>query len=404
MPTLSRHSYLILLTKLIYNKKVVFLDNFYYLYNKESFMKKINNYTDFLKENKLRYYSFDWDDNILHMSTPIHMDKLIEEKWQPISVLPSEFAIVRNDSNYRNRENNPSKAYEEFRDVGPRGNKAFINDVINSIRNNKFGPSWNKFIKCLVEGSLFAIVTARGHEYNTLKEGVKYIIDSCLTKKQGDLMYQNCQKFLQLFESKTFKREIGLKLSETKLINYYLDKCKFYGVGFPFSKSFHSEFHLDETIKIEEAKKIALDKFLSICHNYGKQSDKHVSVGFSDDDKKNVEHVKKFFEFKSTIYDRMKLNVYDTSDKVNSHKTQFKNGITEDMGPSISGKESSILRFMGPNSMPNTLQNATNDWSQPNYTLLQKSKVANLLTKDSVKKKVKLKKKNAKSKSNNNPA
>ena len=56
---------------------------------------------------------------------------------------------------------------------------------------------------------------------------------------------------------------------------------------------------------------------------------------------------------------------------------------------------------MGSNSMPNTLQNATNDWSQPNYTMLQKSKVATLLTKDTKKKAKKLKK-NAKSKNNNN--
>ena len=101
--------------------------------------------------------------------------------------------------------------------------------------------------------------------------------------------------------------------------------------------------------------------------------------------------IKKFFEFKSTIYEHMKLNVYDTSNKV-SHKTRFENGITEDMGPSISGKENSILRFTGPNSLTNTLQNATNDWSQPNYTLLQKSKVATLLTKNPKKKSKKLKK------------
>jgi hypothetical protein len=365
-------------------------------------MIKLSNYNSFLENNRLRYSAFDWDDNILHMSTPIHMDKLVEGCWQSLSVSPAEFAIIRNDVNYRNRDNNPYKAYEEFRDIGPRGNQAFLLDVKNAIQNFKFGPSWDKFIQCLVEGSLFALVTARGHEYQTLKNGVKYIIDNCLTKEQEDLMYNNCHKFLTYFENKTMVRENNTKLSNTNLINYYLDKCKFYGVGYPFSNSFNDEFKLDPSIKIEEAKKIALDKFLNICNNYGLKVKKYVSVGFSDDDKKNVEHVKKFFEFKSTIYEHMKLNIYDTSSKI-SYKTKFENGIIEDMGPSISGKENSLLRFMGPNSMSNTLQNATNDWSQPNYTLLQKSKVANLLTKDSIKKKVKkLKKKNAKSKDNLN--
>jgi hypothetical protein len=364
-------------------------------------MRKVNNYTDFLKENKLRYYAFDMDDNILHMPTIIHMDKLVEGVWQPVSVSPSEFALIRHNSNYRNRDNNSEKAYEEFRDVGPRGNKSFINDIISAINEKKYGPSWNKFIKCLTEGALFAIVTARGHEYSTLKEGIKYIIDNCLTRSQQDKMYENCENFLHLFEKRTFSRNNEGKFTDNQLIEYYLNKCKFYGVGSPLSESFKSEFNVPDSIKIEEAKKLVLNKFLEICHGYGEKTNIKVSVGFSDDDKKNVEHVKKFFEFKSSIYDRMKLNVYDTSNKGNK-KTKFENGVMEDMGQSITGTENSLLRFTGFNTLPNELGNTTTDFSQPNYTLLQKAKVANKLTKTPKKKFIK-KLKNAKPKNNNNP-
>jgi hypothetical protein len=365
-------------------------------------MKKINNYTDFLKENKLRYYGFDWDDNILHMSTIIHMDKLVEGVWHPISISPSEYALLRYNSNYRTRDNNPEKAYEEFRDVGPRASKAFITDIVQAIEEKQFGPSWDKFVKCLTEGALFAIVTARGHEYSTLKEGVKYVIDNCLTEAQQDKMYENCEKFLHLFEKRTYTRNNSGNFTENELIKYYLDKCKYYGVGTPLSESFKSEFNVTNTIKIEEAKKLALNKFLEICHSYGEKTNIKVSVGFSDDDKKNVEHVKKFFEFKSAVYDRMKLNVYDTSNKT-SVKTKFENGIVEDMGQSITGTENSLLRFTGFNTLPNDLGNTTTDFSQPNYTLLQKAKVAQKLTR-TPKKKFNKKIKNAKPKSNDNPA
>ena len=341
------------------------------------------------KPNRLFYYALDWDDNILHMPTIIQMDKLVEGVWQPVPVSPFKFASIRHDSNYRNRDNNSEKAYEEFRDVGPRGNKSFINDIISAINEKKYGPSWNKFIKCLTEGALFVIVTARGHEYSTLKEGIKYIIDNCLTISQQDKMYENCENFLHLFDKRTFLRNNEGKFTDNQLIEYYLNKCKFYGVGSPLSESFKSEFNISDSIKIEEAKKLVLNKFLEICHSYGEKTNIKVSVGFSDDDKKNVEHVKKFFEFKSSIYDGMKLNVYDTSDKGNK-KTKFENGIMEDMGQSITGTENSLLRFTGFNTLPNELGNTTTDFSQPNYTLLQKAKVANKL-------------KNAKPKNNNNP-
>jgi len=355
------------------------------------------------KVNRLFYYGFDWDDNILHMPTIIYMDKLVNGTWEQVSISPSEFALIRDDSNYRIRDNDAAKAYEEFRDFGPRGNKSFVNDVRLAIEEGAFGPSWNKFIKCLTEGALFAIITARGHEYNTIKEGAKYVIDNCLTVEQQDLMYENCLKFAKVFEKRSYTRKYNCKFTENDLIKTYLECCKYYGVGVPLSESFKKDFKISGSIRIEEAKKMVLGKFIEICNEYGSKINAKVSIGFSDDDKKNVEHVKKFFEFKSAIYDKMKFNVYDTSNKGNI-KTEINIAEAIDMGPSISNKDSSILKFMGPNSMANTLQFSTNDFSQPNYTALQKVKVANLLTKPVKKKFTKKLKKDAKSKNNDNPA
>ena len=323
---------------------------------------------------RLLYYGFDWDDNILHMPTVIYMDKLSEGMWIPVDVSPSQFAEVRNDSNYRSRDNNPYKAYEDFRDMGPKGDKAFIIDVEFAIKNNNFGPSWKTFLKCLKEGSIFAIVTARAHEYDTIREGVKYVIDNCLTIAEQNKMYEKCLNFSKLFDGNISYARIDGKFSENKLIDRYLNCCKYYGVGFPFSNSFLNEFAVDSTIKIEEAKKMVLDNFIEICNEYGIKSNVKISIGFSDDDKKNVEHIKKYFEYKSSIYD-MRLNVYDTSIKGKSIKTIF------ELSNSMENKDGSIMRFTGFNTLPNDLGNTTSDFSQPNYTLLQKAKVANKLTK-----------------------
>jgi hypothetical protein len=43
------------------------------------------------------YYMFDWDDNILHMPTKIHLERQVEGRWEPYPVSPSQFALIRRD-------------------------------------------------------------------------------------------------------------------------------------------------------------------------------------------------------------------------------------------------------------------------------------------------------------------
>jgi hypothetical protein len=86
----------------------------------------------------------------------------------------------------------------------------------------------------------------------------------------------------------------------------------------------------------------------------------------------------------------MKLNVYDTSDKQTSLKEpNSENGVTEDMGPSITGKENSLLRFMGTNSYQIHYKMLLMIGVKQNYTLLQKSKVATLFNEGSLKRNLK---------------
>ena len=191
---------------------------------------KYKQFEKYKHELECHFYAFDWDDNILHMPTVIHMDKLVDGKWTPTDVSTAEFAQVRNDKeNYRLVNNNPEEAFCEFRDTGPRGQGAFLTDVKNAISKGQFGPVWNDFKKCLSEGALFAIITARGHEPESIRGAVEWIIDNILTEEERFLMYSNCLKHAYLFShGQEFDRIPKGQLSQTPLVKLYLDMYQIY--------------------------------------------------------------------------------------------------------------------------------------------------------------------------------
>ena len=300
---------------------------------------------------ELHYWAFDIDDNLFHMPTLIHMEKRTGDEWSPVSVSTAEFAIVRNDKeNYRLLPGNLS--FSEFRDNGPRGNRAFIEDMKLAIKNGDLGPSWSAFKRCLSEGSLFALITARGNEPQTYRGAVEWIIDNFLNEEERFLMYSNCLKHAHFFSyGKEFDRIPKGQLSKTELIKSYLDKCDFYGVS---SESFAKEFGASSAANPEYAKELALDKFIEKCNNFGRQvGAKSVSIGFSDDDPKNVEHVRKYFKEKSALSNELgrhqvKLNLYKTTDRTlkGGERTKFIGG--EELSESSHqawGLEGSIVPF-----------------------------------------------------------
>src|SRR5690606_35019183 len=96
------------------------------------------------------------------------------------------------------------------------------------------GPSWEDFIECLINGSLFSIITARGHESNTMRLGIEWIIDNVMSNDDLYEMYNNLLKFTYLFkEEDSFDRILRGKPSDNKLFKLYLDNCDFVGVSAP---------------------------------------------------------------------------------------------------------------------------------------------------------------------------
>lgn len=336
----------------------------------------MKNYKEYLISDRLLFYCYDWDDNILHMPTYINLEKKISDDiYEKVSVLPSEFSLVRNDENYRILDNNPAVAFSEFTDIGKRGDRAFILDMCEALNNKNYGPSWDIFLSTMKDASVLSIITARAHEYPILKEAVAYVIDNCMTDEDKQIMYKNCLKFSFAFNSNNTYPELPSgKFTENVLIQDYLDTCKYYGVGTPISKSFAEDFNItDNKLKVEIGKKIVLERFISLCIEHGRISDKKVAIGFSDDDKKNVEHVKEYFKNMSAKTD-IDYYVYDTSNKEikGGIKSKYKNGMIVES--SMDNTDASLLRFNSFNSMNNNKQNATSDFSGD--TLQQKAKVA----------------------------
>ena len=149
----------------------------------------------------LLYYIYDIDSNLLYMSTPLHIDILINNEWTPKDIFPDEFSKIRTGNKWRCRNNDSNLTYEEFSDIGPRGDSAFLEDVKKAISTKSFGPSFYDFINTLINGNIFLIITARGHEPETLKNFVKWIINDFMTQQQRDEMRINLKKFQKLFDS-----------------------------------------------------------------------------------------------------------------------------------------------------------------------------------------------------------
>jgi hypothetical protein len=337
----------------------------------------------------LRYWAFDWDDNILDMPTKILMDQKVSDNWLPVEVSTAEFAKVRTDAeNYRIRNNSAAEAFSEFRDTGSRGDSAFIEDVEHCISEGHFGPAFEKFLKCLSEGGIFAIITARGHEPQSIRQGVEYVIDNVLASRPGsvsgmtmaDEMFQNLKKFKYWFEGQGGEQyKIGSTPSQNPLVQEYLNHCDYFGVS---SDSFAKKFSGGSVQAPEESKKQGLLYSINKCFEFAKQLESimnrtiRVTYGMSDDDPKTSKSIIQLFSDitneDTELSKYISLKYYQTTDPKAVVKTDFKKEITDvesftETSHQTPGLESSVLPFTKWNNMtqrlyPNSKDAPTDDY------------------------------------------
>ena len=241
----------------------------------------------------MKYYAFDWDDNIVHMPTKI---MLKTEDGDEIGMSTDDFAQYRHDIgkksiNYKG-ETIVDYADEAFRNFKTNGDKDFLIDAMTAEK----GPAFNDFKEAINNGSIFSIITARGHNPNTLKQAVYNYIINDYNGISKDELIKNLKKY------RTFVDED--EMSDEELIKTYLELNKYHPVSFG-----------DEggAVNPEEAKVQAMEDFVSYIKGLAAVLNKRAylkndvnnnfipsepSIGFSDDDPKNIEVMKKHFKDK----------------------------------------------------------------------------------------------------------
>jgi len=265
--------------------------------SKTQFTKLISEIGEVITTDKIRGYSFDWDDNILFMPTQIRMEKKDGLDWVPINVSTEDFADIRNDSDYRLTDH----SFMDFAEP-----QTFITDVKKAIDNKKFAPSFEKFKESLMYVNPFSIITARGTPPHAIKEGVRLLIGMTFETKEVKFMLDNIEK--------SYPSTGGMSMEEK--IDFYLSQNDYSPVS---STEFRDKFGLTSNAdKPEEGKKIALRDYVSKVVNgvkklYDGQYDR-LSIGFSDDDRRNIEAVIDFIRTELSVeYPGVDFFIYDTS-------------------------------------------------------------------------------------------
>ncbi len=272
--------------------------------------KKINEGFDNEGNPDSKYYAFDWDDNLLYMPTKIIV---LSDNDEDIEMSTEDFAkyrskIGKESFNYKGKKivdfsSNP------FVNFGVKGNKKFIIDSMLA----KPGPSWPDFVECINGGSIFAIITARGHDPKTIKEVVLNFIYSNHLGINNKLLIDNLNKY-RSFSNDNVSENIKVRFNNKDLIMDYLNLCFFNPVSFEGGNASDPE----------KGKINALRKFISYCKEMAKEigdkaffrndiENKEIipSIGFSDDDQKNIESIKNFLK---NEYDNSPVKTYLTKD------------------------------------------------------------------------------------------
>jgi hypothetical protein len=260
------------------------------------------------------------------MPTKIRLEHLESDgTWKPVEVSTATFAMVRTDiEHYRApADGGWAAAFRNFEDRP--GANTFLEDTIAALdkiaHGEGAGPSYNAMKKTLREGRLFAIVTARGHSPETIRDAVKVFIARALTDAEREEMMSNLRGYRRWLDK---TESFGTDAEE---LDYYLGMCRYAAVTYEgFRERMQADPIYQEKLataplaaKPELAKEFAIRDFVEhIFHMLQRNGglDRAVSIGFSDDDKGNVKSVSHYIRRElSKRFDGIKFVVYDTSDR-----------------------------------------------------------------------------------------
>ena len=253
----------------------------------------------------MKYYAFDWDDNLMYMPTKIYLK---DEDGNSVGMSTEDFAEYRSEVGKEpfEYEGHTVVGFDDdaFRDFKVTGDKKFLVDAMKAPT----GPAWGDFVEAVNNGSIFAIVTARGHTPSVLKNGVYNLIKKNKHGINEKELVKNLRKYREIADED--------EMTDDELIRTYLEMCKWHPVTFGEGSAANPE----------ELKVSAMKQFMEYVRNLSQRLQEKAYmknkisnyftpyIGFSDDDLKNVQTMKKHFD------DESGLDIYHTG---GGKKTKF---------------------------------------------------------------------------------
>ena len=249
----------------------------------------INEIIDDQNSPVMKYYAFDWDDNLMFMPTKIYLK---DDKGRSVGMSTEDFAEHRTDIGKKDFKYEGHTIVdfdkEPFRDFRVTGDKKFLEDSMKA----PIGPAWDDFVEAINKGSIFAIVTARGHTPSILKEAVYRLIKSNKYGLSSTELVKNLKKYRNLADEDD--------MSNDELIKSYLDMCRFHPVSFGEGSATNPEQGkidaMEEFIRYVKRMSHQLQKKAFMKNKIGNYFTPF--IGFSDDDVRNIESMKKHFDKK----------------------------------------------------------------------------------------------------------
>ena len=253
----------------------------------------------------MKYYAFDWDDNLMYMPTKIY---LVDDKGKTVGMSTEDFAEYRTEIGKEpfKYDGHTIVNFDEnaFRDFKVPGDKAFISDAMKA----ETGPAWSDFVEAVNNGSIFSIITARGHTPSVLKTAIYNLIKQNKHGLSEKELVKNLKKYRDLADEDD--------LSDDELVRVYLDMNKYHPVSFGEGSAANPE----------ELKVKAMKEFMGYVQDLSRKLQEKAFmknkisnyfipyIGFSDDDLRNVQAMKKHFD------DESGLDIYHTG---GGKKTKF---------------------------------------------------------------------------------
>ena len=240
----------------------------------------------------MKYYAFDWDDNLMYMPTKIYLK---DEEGNSVGMSTEDFAEYRTEIGKEpfEYEGHTIVNFDEdaFRDFRVTGDKKFLTDAMTA----PIGPAWDDFVEAVNNGSVFAIITARGHTPSVLKNAVYNLIQKNKHGLNKEELVKNLRKYRDLSDDED--------LTDDELIKTYLEMCKWHPVSFgEGSASNPEELKVSAMRQFMDYVKTLSQRLQEKAYMKNKISNYFTPyIGFSDDDLKNVQAMKKHFDKESGL-------------------------------------------------------------------------------------------------------